>query len=110
MTQDTWTPKRGDTVKYVARSTISGKIVNVQAMEVAKSTPAGYVYLTRRRDMKFARGKTRMDRYHEHTGKNAAFGVTSHAWIEEITPEEAQTLPRNDVEGSRYARELEAKG
>lgn len=98
-----WTPKVGETIKYVSKSIMSGALANVQAMQVTKVTAAGFVYIDRRRDAKFQRGGVKADHFHE-AGKHR--GSMYSTWIERASAEEAATLPRSDVEGSRYARTL----
>lgn len=98
-----WTPKVGETIKYVSKSIMSGALANVQAMQVTKVTAAGFVYIDRRRDKKFGRADVSATRFYE-AGKQS--GSMYHTWIERASAEEAATLPRSDVEGSRYARTL----
>jgi hypothetical protein len=98
-----WTPKVGETIKYVSKSIMSGAFANVQAMNVTKVTAAGYVYIDRRRDKKYGRADVAATRFYE-AGKQP--GSMYHTWIERASTEEAATLPRSDAEGARYARSL----
>lgn len=105
MSQDQWTPKVGETVKYVSKSIMSGALANVQAMAVTKVTPAGFVYIDRRRGSKFKRGG--LNAHFHEAGKHT--GSMYSTWIEPVSAEEASKLPRSDIEGSRYARTLRSE-
>lgn len=100
----TWNPKVGERVKYVAKSTRTGRLINVQGMVVTKITDAGFIAVDHRR----------MSKFKAHPEKSIAgefvpkkfSGAMSRAHIEPISPEEWEKLPRTDMAGSTFAREL----
>jgi hypothetical protein len=101
----TWTPKVGDTVKYVAKSQMSGRLVNVQGMIITKISTAGYITLDHRKMSKFKVGG--IDRPIGHEVRLKKYGgsmIPCH--IEPISQAEWDKLPRTDMAGSTYAREL----
>lgn len=97
-----WSPKAGDLVKYVAVSSITGKLVNIRAETVVKITDK-YIYAGRG-GQKFLRGAPGRSR--GFVPKTFAGSSTLKTHIEPLSDVEAATLPRDLLAGSQYARQL----
>lgn len=100
-----WQPKVGERIKYSAKSTFSGRVVNVQGMTVTTVTAAGYVSIDRRKGRKFKRGRIDPNRFYEHQTGDSSGGYQS--WVEPVPEEEWLVLPKGDQAGQFFARPVQ---